>query len=252
MPAPPTLTILAARVGLVLALGPAPDGSGDPSDEINWLLDAPWGGFALLITFAMVVMYFAKRRMRGKIGAGLSRTPDFDLRVARLERLALTSLAEAQTGDVRVEGELARGEGALGTGPRACVYQNRFKSSRATAIAAELVLIEDDTGMLGVEGLADARVIAPKEEHGPHDTIGLYLGDRVEILGEAVIFDAPQTVGGRPLLGMLGSLGQVQIRVVDRPSAAEAKPDSTSDPDSDPTDSTDSTASEPPATSEAP
>ena len=106
----------------------------------------------------------------------------------------------------------------MGTGPRACVYQNRARSSRATAIAAELIFLEDETGMIGIEDLESARVIAPKQEQGAHDIIGLYLGDRVEVVGELMVFESPQTANGKPLHGMLGSLGQIQVRVVERPS----------------------------------
>ncbi len=193
---------------------PVPD---DPS-QINWLLDAPWAKVALLITVAVGVLILANARMRAKKrGGGIRRKPDFDLRVAKLEELPVSTIAAAKAGPIHLVGALRKGEGALGTGPRACVFQNRAGSSRATAIAAELVLLDDETGLVGLEQLEAARVIAPKEDHGPHDTIALYLGDRVEVVGELMRFEAPQTVDGQPLRGMLGSLGQFQVRVIERP-----------------------------------
>ncbi|PRQ04078.1 hypothetical protein ENSA5_11260 [Enhygromyxa salina] len=219
---------IAARVlTLASALGP-PDLGGTPvpddEGEINWLLDAPWAKVALLITLAVGVMILTNSLMRKKKGArGLRRKPDFDLRVAKLEELPITTIAAARAGEVHLAGDLRVGEGALGTGAHACVYQNRARSSRATAIAAELILLEDESGLVGLEQLEDARVIAPKEERGAHDTIALYAGDRVEVVGELMIFDQPQTVAGQPLRGMLGSLGQIQVRVLERPEHEDTR-----------------------------
>lgn len=202
----------------------------DEESEIDWLLDAPWARVALLVTIAVGVLILANVAMRKRRKPrGIRRKPDFDLRVAKLEELPVTTIAEAKPGAVHLIGTLQRGEGALGTGDRACVFQNRAGSSRATAIAAELVLLDDDTGIVGLEQLESARVIAPREEDGPHDTIALYLGDRVEVVGEMLGFDNPQTVGGQPLRGMLGTLGQFQVRVIQRPPSepdeAQAAPE---------------------------
>jgi hypothetical protein len=217
---------LASWLGLGLWGPPELGGEQVPDDQsdIDWLLDAPWAKVALLITLAVGVMILTNAMMRKKKGArGIRRKPDFDLRVAKLEQLPVTAIADARAGEIHLVGTLAKGEGALGTGPRACVYQNRAKSSRATAIAAELILLGDESGIVGLEQLEDARVIAPKEDHGPHDTIGLYLGDRVEVVGELMVFDEPQTAGGRELRGMLGSLGQIQVRVLERPEPPSSK-----------------------------
>ena len=197
-------------------------------DGINWLLDAPWAKVALLVTLAVGVMVLANARMKARKGGGGRRKPDFDLHVAKLEQLPVSTIAAAKAGSIHVVGRLAKGEGALGTGPRACVYQNRAKSSRATAIAAELILLDDDTALVGLEQLEDARVIAPKEDRGAHDTIALYLGDRVEVVGELMLFPEPHDLGGRSMRGMLGSLGQIQVRVIERPEPDDA-PDSTPD-----------------------
>jgi len=196
----------------------------DDTTQINWLLEAPWAKVALLVTLAVGVLVLANTLMRGKRRGRGKRRPDFDLRVAKLEALPVTPIAQAKAGAVHLIGTLHKGEGALGTGEHACVFQNRAGSSRATAIAAELVLLRDESGTVGLEQLEDARVIAPKEDHGPHDTIALYLGDRVEIVGELLVFEGSQTVGGEALRGMLGSLGQIQVRLVERPSPPAAPP----------------------------
>lgn len=206
----------------------------DGDQDINWLLDAPWAKVALLITVAVGVMILTNSVMRKKRGrSGIRRKPDFNLHVAKLEQLPISTIAAAKAGAVHLVGTLQKGDGALGTGAHACVYQNRAKSARATAIAAEMILLADDTGVVGLEQLEAARVIAPREDHGPHDTIGLYLGDRVEVVGELMIFEQPQTVGGQALRGILGGLGQIQVRVLDRPVHAEqtktAEPASDSD-----------------------
>ena len=259
-----SLAHLAALLCL-LSWAPPTDPDSDPSlggkaipdegggTEIDWLVDAPWAKVALLITVAVGVLVLANILMKGKKGRrSLRPRPDFDLRVAKLEQLPVTTIAAATAGPVHLVGTLRKGDGALGTGPRACVFQNRAGSTRATAIAAELVLLDDESGLLGLESLEQARVIAPREDDGPHDTIALYLGDRVEVVGELMLFDEPQTAGGEELRGMLGALGQIQVRVVERPepstSPADASAPESPAPDEDPQPdlSTDTPASETP------
>ena len=224
---------------------PVPDGGG----EIDWLLTAPWAKVALLVTAAVGVLVMANlfARNRGQ-QRGTRARPDFDLRIAKLEALPPTPLAEAGAGAVHVEGVLEKGQGALGQGEFACVYHNRHGAGRATAIGAELVLLADGSGLLGLENLEQARVIAPREDDGPHDTISLYLGDRVQVLGELLLLDQAQDVGERQLRGMLGTLGQIQIRVLERARPKPAPTSSTppasapSDPDTPPSDSDISTS----------
>jgi hypothetical protein len=197
-----------------------PDGKAmpePPPDDVDWLLDGPWAKVAILLLVAGVVMVAANLLTRNsKRKRDLAR-PDFNLQVTKLEQLPISSIAAAARGDVHLEGVLELGDGALGTGAHACVYQNRYKASRATAIAAELTLLDDGTGVVGITSLEEARVIAPKESSGAHDTIALYLGDRVEVVGEMLTFETPMTAGGRELRGMLGSLGPIQVRVIARP-----------------------------------
>jgi hypothetical protein len=189
----------------------------DEPDDVDWLLDGPWGKVAILLLGAGVVMLVANLLARNTRRKRDLMQPDFDLRVAKLEQLPIATIAEAKRGEVHLEGVLERGDGALGTGAHACVYQTRYKASRTTAIAAEVTLLSDGTGIVGLSSLESARVIAPKEDDGPHDIIALYLGDRVEVVGELLTFENPVTAGGRELRGMLGSLGPIQVRVTQRP-----------------------------------
>jgi hypothetical protein len=199
----------------------------EPVDDFDWLADGPWATVALLLLGAAAVMFVANALMRSNKRKRGAVQPDFDLRVAKLEQLPLTPIADAKQGPVHLEGVLELGDGALGTGPRACVYQNRAKASRATAIAAEVTLLSDGTGVVGLAKLEGARVISPKEDQGPHEIIALYLGDRVEVVGEMSVFETPQTAGGRELRGMLGWDGQIQVRVTSRPEhPVHAKPSS--------------------------
>jgi hypothetical protein len=200
-------------------LGWAPPESG--SDELGWLTGGPWAEFGLLVILAVVVLFVANMLRAGKRGAARLRSqPDFDLEVARLERLPASPITSAAKGNVHVEGVLVAAEGALGEGPRAMVFHNRAGGVRATAVAAELVMLADETGMVGLENLDQARVIAPREERGEHKTISLRLGDRVQVLGQLLRFDTPRTIGEHPqsMVGTLGSLGPIQIRVLERTS----------------------------------
>lgn len=230
---------LLGSVGLLGLLGP-PELGGQPvpdeADGLAWLTEMSWAKGGLLIAAAIVVVILTNRAMKEKRTVRAIRPkPDFDLAIAKLASLPVTSLADAKAGPVHVEGVLRLGEGALGAGEFACVFHNRHGSGRSTAIATELALLEDDTGLLGLENLDHARVIAPREDHGPHDTISLYLGDRVQVLGELLILDTPQAVGDRSLRGMLGTLGQIQVRVLERarpsePSPSEPSPDGSPNP----------------------
>jgi hypothetical protein len=198
----------------------------DEADDVDWLVDGPWGKVALLLLGAAVVMLVANLLMRNSKRRRNLMQPDFNLRIAKLEQLPTTTIAAAKRGEIHLEGVLERGDAALGTGAHACVYQNRAKASRATAIAAEVTLLNDGTGIVGITSLESARVIAPKEDDGPHDIIALYLGDRVEVVGELLTFENPVTAGGRELRGMLGSLGPIQVRVLERPDRSTHVADS--------------------------
>jgi hypothetical protein len=202
----------------------------DEADDVDWLLDGPWGKVAMLLLGAGVVMLVANLLMRNSRRKRNLGQPDFDLRVSKLEQLPVTPIAQAVRGEVHLEGVLELGDGALGTGAHACVYQNRARASRATAIAAELTLLCDETGVVAISSLESARVIAPKQDSGANEIIALYLGDRVEVVGEMSTFETPQTAGGRELRGMLGSLGQIQVRVLSRPDHKVHASDPSSNP----------------------
>lgn len=202
----------------------------EPTDDVDWLLDGPWGKVAMLLLGAGAVMLVANLLTRNAKRRRNLAQPDFDLRVSKLEQLPVTPIAKAVRGEVHLEGVLELGDGALGTGAHACVYQNRARAARATAIAAELTLLCDETGVVAITSLEGARVIAPKEDSGGHDVIALYLGDRVEVVGEMSTFETPQSAGGRELRGMLGSLGQIQVRVITRPDHQVHASDPTSNP----------------------
>jgi hypothetical protein len=219
----------------VALLGPPElGGKPVPDDEIGWLTNAPWAKLALLLTIAVIVMFVANIFMQARRNrVGGRHKPDFDLRVAKLEALPVTPIGAAKSGAVHLVGTLRNVAGALGSGEHACVFQNRAGSSRSTAIATELVLLTDESGTVGIEQLEGARVIAPREEHGPHETIALYLGDRVEVVGELLLFDSPETVNDEPLRGLLGSLGQIQVRLIERPRAGVDSPSSPSPTPSD-------------------
>jgi hypothetical protein len=168
----------------------------DEADDVDWLLDGPWGKVAMLLLGAGVVMLVANLLMRNSRRKRNLGQPDFDLRVSKLEQLPVTPIAQAVRGEVHLEGVLELGDGAL---------------------AAELTLLCDETGVVAISSLESARVIAPKQDSGANEIIALYLGDRVEVVGEMSTFETPQTAGGRELRGMLGSLGQIQVRVLSRP-----------------------------------
>ncbi|MFV8751948.1 hypothetical protein ACNOYE_15490 [Nannocystaceae bacterium ST9] len=208
-------------IGLLAPPEPAPAG------ELDWLMGGPWASFGLVLALALIVLFVSRllgqRAARPGLRGGGRGRPDFDLRVAKLESLPVVTIADAERGPVHVVGTVCDAEGGMGT----LLYRNRYRGQRATAIAAELVLVRDDTGLIGLEKLEDARVIAPRETVGDHEVVSLLLGDRVQVLGDLLRFEQPTPIGERrePLVGMLGTLGPIQIRVLERsPSAAEQRP----------------------------
>ncbi len=223
----------------LLAWAPAPSSDPTSSDELAWLADAPWAKVGLLVLVAMIVLALTNLLRAGKKGQARRPLPDFDLEVARLEQLPVSSIVTATEGPVHIEGVLVDAEGAMG--PRAMVFHNRAGGQRATAIAAEFVLLSDGKAALGLENLDHARVIAPREPassaargraSAETKTISLLLGDRVQVLGKLLRFDKPRPIAGREelLIGSLGSLGAIQVRVLERsPAPSPAPPDSTTD-----------------------
>jgi len=207
----------------------APPEPAQATGDLDWLTSGPWASFGLVLSLALIVLFvsrlLAQRSQRS--GQASRSQPDFDLRVAKLEALPVTTIAAAKRGPVLFVGTVCDAEGGMGS----LLYRNRFRGRRATAIAAELVLVRDETGLVGLEKLEDARVIAPRETVGEHEVVSLMLGDRVQVLGDLLRFEQPTLVGERsePLVGMLGTLGPIQIRVLDRPAAS-----SVTEPASDP------------------
>jgi hypothetical protein len=203
-----------------------------PSSELDWLSGGPWASFGLVLALALIVLFVSRllagRAQRpGQRGGGRNQ-PDFDLRVAKLEALPVGTIFASKRGPVHLVGTIHDAEGGMGP----LLYRNRFRGRRATAIAADLVLVRDETGLVGLEKLEDARVIAPRETVGEHEVVSLMLGDRVQILGDLLRFEQATSIGERrePLVGMLGTLGPIQIRVLERPHP-QATPTSPLDSD---------------------
>src|SRR5690606_31890546 len=89
----------AGRGVLVIAFGwwaPPTDGQA-AGGELDWLVDAPWGGFAIVFLLATVVLVVSRTLMRRNTSArGRYAKPDFDLAVTKLEALPITPIAEAR------------------------------------------------------------------------------------------------------------------------------------------------------------
>lgn len=206
-------------IALITAL--APSGDEPKGDEIDWLLSAPWASLALIMLLAVVVLFAGNILSKSKRRRSAANArPNFDLDVARMESLPAANPAEAKSGAAHFEGVLVSSVGSLGGSPeRATVYQNRAGASRSAAVASELVVVQCEGGRISIENLEEARVLAPKQDMGPHKVIRLNLGDRVQILGhftrEVSGDDSDPT---QRVYGALGQSGQAQVRVLERES----------------------------------
>jgi hypothetical protein len=113
------------------------------------------------------------------------RKGDWRATVRELEGADPTPIAKARPGPVRFVGKLVAASGNLGGTPgRECVWRNRAGGRPDAAVGAELVVLADETGRCGIEGVEGAYVIAPAEKHTHHyENVSLYLGDKVEVYG---------------------------------------------------------------------
>jgi hypothetical protein len=201
----------------------------EAGEELGWLGNAPWAKVGLVITVAVFVLTLGGAMAKRRPGSRRVKTQgkrDFDLSVAKLESLAVGPIALATSGPVHFEGVLSSANQTLGGPPeRARVYHNRKGASRHAAVAAELVLLRDESGQAALEGLETARVIAavdPKaggRSQAP-DTISLHIGDRVQVLGyfRAEMHGDDEQAAER-VFGALGEDGQIQVRLLERPSS---------------------------------
>jgi len=169
--------------------------------------------------------------MRPKGRRSLDRGPGEDAKwqatVARLDRGSSTPVATATAGPIRIVGRLVRTAQSLGGAPgRECVWRNRVGGRSDSAVAADVVIMADDTGRCAVEDLEYAKVIGPTDTHSiHHESVSLLIGDQVEVLGSF----SPDLIEGdegpaQAIYGTLGADGGLLIRVLDRPPAPEPSP----------------------------
>ena len=152
----------------------------------------------VLVPIAVLAIWYASRtfgrarntsamRPRGRVLDDHPRKRDASWRntVDRLEASDPTPIAKATAGPVRVRGVIVAARGNLGGQKgRECVWRNRAGGRPEAAVGAELVVIADDSGRCGIDGLESAYVIAPAEKHTlHHENVSLYLGDHVEVFG---------------------------------------------------------------------
>lgn len=204
-------------------------------DELSWLFDSSWTTLAMLVMVAVTVLLVGgmlsrnaeQRRAKGR------RNADFDLEVAKMERLGRTDIASLAAGPAHVEGIVHSSVGVLGGEPgHECVYRNRAGSDRSTAVGSELIVVADASGRVAVEQLEKARVLAPRRADGPHETISLHVGDRVQVLG---VFSPEVSGEGDPstrVYGSFGTDGAVQVKVL--PALDRAAPPAPKPSDTDP------------------
>lgn len=240
------------------------------SDELGWLLQSGWLPLLLAVPVALSLLVIGRvmqqralelgksPRVRGRSGS-----QHFDLEIAKLEHAPRSPIAEAKPGrpGVHVEGLLHSAHGTLGgCAGRECVWHNMVGAATDAAIASDLVLVADDSGRAAIESLNLARVIAPREAgSGPRarETLSLYIGDRVQILGpftpglgaELPQNDPDTSSDGTRVWGRFGADGAgLQVRVLERApvetdrsrskseaAAAESEPPTTTSPASSPT-----------------
>ena len=194
----------------------------------------------LLIPAAVVVFWFGSRQFRkdrrasdlrpkGRLlrDESATRPAKWRAEVERLQMRPPTPIARAKRGAVKLQGVIVGANGNLGGSPgRECVYRNRAGARAESAVAAELIVIADETGRCGIEGLEQAYLVAEPDRHGVHvESVSLNLGDRIEAIG---LFD-PEELPEHPdateiVYGTLGARGHLDVRRIERPSDESGEP----------------------------
>lgn len=227
---------------------PSPTAS-DAGDPFAMLSDSggPLFTLALLLPVAVFVFWVGSRRFSKERGTNALRPRGrvlFDQPRKRSERWRTTvrrleagepgRAAAAKPGPVRLVGVLTTASENLGGVPgRECVWRNRAGAGTASAVGAEMVVLQDDSGSCSIEDLERAYVIAPAEKHTFHyENVSLYLGDRVEVYGHF----APEPPTGaeedptQRVYGTLSLVDGLDIRLLERPKAP-ANPESDPEPE---------------------
>ena len=214
----------------------AADPTADMLSDLGANLDPTWFLLALLMPAAIVVLWYGNREFRrwrgssqieprGRPTVDWHPEPDakWEGQRRRLEARPPTPIASAPADVVRFVGTIVRASGNLGgAAGRECVWRNRLGGHPQSAVAADVIVLADDSGRCGVERLEAARVIAPTEKHSiHHESVGLYIGDTIEVMGRFF----PERVGedddpAQLVYGTLGTRGPLHVRVVERPGRA--------------------------------
>lgn len=223
--------------------------AGDPFEMFSDWDTGSLSLLAVLVIGAVTVFWYGSRRFAKERGASSLRPQGrvfvdrggrtfgaaWRAKATKLDAAPPTPIADARGQLVRFVATIVRSSGSLGGPPqRACVWRNRAGALADSAVGAELIVVADDSGHCGVEGLEHARVTAPAEKAGVHyEWISLYVGDQIEVLGTFT----PERVGDdsadpqQVVYGTLGSSGPVEIRLVQRPQVpTEPTPDSDASP----------------------
>ncbi|MGB1701063.1 MAG: hypothetical protein ACPHRO_13985 [Nannocystaceae bacterium] len=206
--------------------------------DVEWFIGANWPQLALLVMLAVGVLVLSQTAIKRGSGEGRrtsGRRLDFDLDVARMSQLRRSDIAQLQDGPSRIEGVIRSATETLGGDAHPVVYFNRADEGRDTAVAAQLVLVGDDTGQAALMHLDQARVIAAPESGPRHERICLRLGDTVEVLGtarrERETADSDNPSHARRVYATLGADAPIQVRQLrsalasdDAPSTSPTEP----------------------------
>jgi hypothetical protein len=204
--------------------------------DVEWLIDGSWTKLTLLVLVAVCVLVVSQTVLKRSSGArrpSRTRRLDFDLDVARMSKCERSDIAALSDGPSKVEGVIRSATENLGGDKHPIVYFNRAGEGRDAAVAAELVLVGDETGQAALMHLDQARVIAAPESGPRYERVCLRVGDRVEVLGTARKETAATSPEGSHsssrVYATLGANAPIQVRVID--SAIETtSPDTTPSP----------------------
>ncbi len=156
--------------------------------DVEWIADGSWTKLTLLVLVAVCVLVVSQTALKRHAGArqtSRTRRLDFDLDVARMSKCVRSDIAALNDGPSKIEGVIRSATETLGGDTHPIVYFNRAGEGRDAAVAAQLVLVGDETGQAALMHLDQARVIAAPESGPRYERICLRVGDRVEVLGTA-------------------------------------------------------------------
>ncbi len=199
-----------------IALAPAP--TVEVEDVSSMRFQAVAVFLVIAISIGAVLFNFRRSSKGGASSLRLKKRKSFDLSVAKMDDLSLSTIASLVAGPAHIEGTVHSSVEKLGGAPgEEIVYMDKSGGGKQTAVASELIVVADATGRVGVVNLERARVLGPREDVGKKSFLTIRVGDRVQVLGRFRVDRHGEDMPAQAqIYGLFGHDGPAQVKVLQR------------------------------------